>query len=890
MYKSRYPWLKDMKESSKKKSGNIELTKITILGGSPISGRTDISFTGYGEDGQLQPNKPTGMFGSIGGSVMEHEGEARIEYPDGEKTVIPANQLNQDMLASLEKKTGMQGARTGGTFQPGGMAQNPVDLAQGIKAGVAQPSPMGGITPRQPQAQQPAQRPGMQTASLGGAPTSPTPGGPWDPFNKDKWQDLINKKKPIVPQPIDPGDVIKPIDPGVIIPQDIVGPDQIGPGDVIKPIDPGTIIPQDITVPRPAVHNQNLFATQPAVHNQNLLATQPITPPPDPEDKGSIEYQQALQRLKKYSDGISPVDQKIREEERMRLAGEEAAARMALEQQGAQLGLSQREMLMEQALLGREFGAQETALMAALRKGESDKAFQASMALPGATLAGMQMAFEKKKWEDMSDFEKQKWNWDKEAWQKQFDLSKEQWNKAFDFGKEKWDYQQKMDFASQLLQQGGPENYKKVSEMFKGMFGEGVDFTNALNEENYQNFGKGMNSINEMLANGLGADEIIEAMKKDGSYDMMKMDDDDLKFMINKMKLNSDPVYKAEQMVDQWVKQGYITEDQKDDFMALLIHQLTNPDGFDIFDAFVLKDKNGNEVGAFKTKEEMDKYIKDNPGEYQIPTDVTKNYIRPKGVGPGGGTGDGTGTGTDPITGPVDDVTTGLKGLLGRTPTQDEMKNFTTEDLEYLNAFRLKDYKDYGTEDLSGMYDLYKRMPKDYQDKNNFAEVVKKISGEYGDVVENIDNKKIVTGVELTEDEIEAIKNSSNPEYLDTYTAENIMDSFDNWREGTSVKNGWYLTPQAKKFVKQTTGKYFEYKGKMFKLVGSGTNKDSDRPFPYLKIYDPVTNKTYNVANPTGKKPSGITTWEDVLQEQSQHLTDNKEDNFINDYWNDQKG
>jgi len=561
MYKSRYPWLKDMKESGKKKS-NIDITKITVLGGSPISGRTDISFTGYGEDGRLQQNRPTDMFGAMGGPVMEHEGEARIDYPDGEKAVIPANQLSQDVLAKIEGK-GMRGAQKGGTFMP---ATTP-PMAQGM--GKIQAAPQ--ITP---------------------PPIEP---------------------EPIIPNTITPQPLSNQMTPPNILPDPIIGHDMIAPKIPIQqPLTPG-IAPVTIPGVKPPIPPTPSGMAQkppvsplsgglttkppvvPPVPGQGMAQKPPVTPiseglttkPPistlpeekPPEDQGSYEYQQALQKLKKYSEGRSPYDEQIREEERMRLAGEEAAARSALEQQGAQLGLTPKEMLLEQAMLGREFGAQETALMAALRKGEADRAYQASMALPGATLAGMQFQYQKQFDTVAQSNWEQAMAWDKETWQKQFGFNKDvweaefghdkekweqmtaferekwlmdnsQWQMMFDLGVEQWDYGKKMDMVNALISQGGEGNYDKASTLLKSLFGTDIDFSNSLQQENAAKFNQGMSQISKYIASGMKWDDALDAMKKDGTLDLLGMDEGDVQKMYEKMILNADPVYQLMNSLD----------------------------------------------------------------------------------------------------------------------------------------------------------------------------------------------------------------------------------------------------------------------------------------------------------------------------------------------------
>lgn len=667
-FKSNYPWLKDLKEKTAKKN-NAEITKITILGGSPIRGRTDIQFTGYGQDGQLQPSKPTGMFNAFGGPVMEHEGEARIEHPDGEKTVIPASQLDQGILEKLEGK--MRGAQMGGSFLPPVKKDTP--FKKDLTNITGQKAVDYDISKERLQNLNRPVQPVQNTTPVNiSQPQTVTPVNINQPEETIQGTTPVNISQPqtVTPQTITQPGTTMPTTTPISITQPETQP-QIGTARRPQDLTPGLQKIGGLNRPDTGVTKtserfmpEKVRPIGAEIPEPSPTPTPTPAPTPTPTPEESPEYQQALRRLEKSAEGISPVDQKIREEERMRLAGEEAAARTALEQYGSQLGLSDREMLTEQAMLGRNFGAQEVALMAALRKGEADRAFQATMALPGATLAGMQFKlnkeqwdkqfdFEHKKWEDMTDLEKSKFNWNKEIWQKGYDLDKEQWEKQFeennrqwqqlfDFGMEKWDYGTKLDFVNTLVQQGGAENYARATEVLNSIYGEPVDFSNAITAENQANFFNGMDVISSSIASGLSWEDTLKALEENDMLDRMGMTESDLKSVFDHMKLNSDPLYQAIQMADGWLEQGWINQEQYDDFLATVRYGLTNHEGFNIEDGFMLLDENGNEVEFFKTQAEMEEYMKNNPGNYQAVK--TQNHITPIDVGPGTGTGTGTGT------------------------------------------------------------------------------------------------------------------------------------------------------------------------------------------------------------------------------------------------------
>jgi hypothetical protein len=72
-----------------------------------------IGFTGYGQDGKLQPLMPTRLVQTMRGPLMLHEGETTIQNPNGSITVVP-----QKKLAEMEQQKRIPGMAEGGTYDP----------------------------------------------------------------------------------------------------------------------------------------------------------------------------------------------------------------------------------------------------------------------------------------------------------------------------------------------------------------------------------------------------------------------------------------------------------------------------------------------------------------------------------------------------------------------------------------------------------------------------------------------------------------------------------------------------------------------------------------------------------------------------------------------------
>jgi len=894
MPKTNYPFLQKWKQAEKKNSRPINRTNIMIMGGPPLSGAQPpikSQFTGFGEDGQLQPGNPVEMVNTQNGQKLIHEGEVKIQYPDGTTTVIPAKDLPQDKLRKMQEK-GMQGFQAGGSFK-----------ARGPWPG---PNPIPTPTPaKNPLGNQQAKDYAINPISGGHDPISPL-GATGIPKMSPNIKQGIGGMFPDIKQGI--GGMFPDIKQGIggmspDIKQGIGGmsPD-IGIG--IQPRPPATpfgtqaggtgLFSEEVVKPPPSQFAQpgpqaqalgqgGAFPAQPGPQATGIGGpVAPIKPdieePPLTEDE--LKYQQTLQKLTKLSEGESELDKKIREEERARFKGEEQAGKGSLEQQLSQLGMTGREALLERAMAGRGFAAQEAEVISNLRKGQADRAFQASMALPGATLAGMKFELDKKQWEQMSDFEKEKWNWDKSAWQKQFDQDKNQWDKMFDLGKEKWDYGKKLDMVQALMQQGGADNFAKASDMLESMFGQSVDFSNALNAENQGNFFAGMDLISSSLASGLSWEDTMKALEQGGLLDQMGMTEGDVKGMYEDMKLQSDPLYQAQKLADQWVEQGIMTQDEADDYMAMIKYGITNPEGFDISDGFGVFDDKGNEVDFFKTQEEADAFIAENAGKGYTSKEV-KDHVQPKDTGPGGGD---------------DDDDTRVQDFLGREPTPEELALFgDIENEDFADAFLNNKFKDLGTDDLYNLKDFYDKLPDDYKDKNKLSKIVKEFSPTYGKIMEEIENENITHGKilkSMDEDSMNEIKelygiegdiDPNDPTIGDehTWNVEDVMSDFDFYVNGY----GWKLNEEAQEFVEQNKGKYFENNGRVFKLIGKGTLGTGNRKYQTLKVYDPLTNQTYDIGHQTANK-GDVFTWDDLFGEQDMMLTDSPNSNFINDYYN----
>jgi hypothetical protein len=112
-----YSWLEEKKQQARLQKQQARARNYSVI---PISQRY-MTPTGAGEDGVVQPNRPTDLYQTSAGPRMVHEGEGIIHNKDGTITVVPQSHLSQ-----MEKQYGIPGYQTGGTMdltKPAGSEQ-----------------------------------------------------------------------------------------------------------------------------------------------------------------------------------------------------------------------------------------------------------------------------------------------------------------------------------------------------------------------------------------------------------------------------------------------------------------------------------------------------------------------------------------------------------------------------------------------------------------------------------------------------------------------------------------------------------------------------------------------------------------------------------------------
>jgi len=656
----KWDWLKERKQQAllEKQQQPMNFAQM------PVGARYP---TGNGGDGVMQPHMPVAQVPTAMGPRMIHEGEEMRKMPGGNVNVVSQRELLEE-----EKTKNIPGYQQGGQFRPVGQRK---PLGQ---TGTARPPQQPG-TPA-PQRPIGGGQPGRQT-------TSPTPGG---------WGDIIDTiKDPDIPVP-DPNqgkgwqnvieniklDKVKPAPTPITGPQGIdlpnIVPDIVGPeGQNLPNINPDIQGQQGIDLPNiiPDIQGpegqglQDIEGGLVPQGGQKLpgplgpigrLPTPDPVPDPDPTDpdKGyEEEFQSALGRIGQI-DSNQAAYQKYLDDMAARQATEELVGQQRL----AQAGVGGVEGRTAGMMMGREHGMEMGQLAAEGGIKQMELEEQAAAQKAQLAMQGMQFDWQKESFQQQMDFAKEKYGDQKggviadlvnkgvslkqlqemfpdmNITQEDYDSMKEM--SPMGMEKEKWDYQKKVDSFNQMVAQGGAENFAAAADMFNEMFGTDIDFSNALTEENKEAFNTSWNDMIGAIAGGTSFEDWLKSAKASDTFDNLNMTEDDVAEMYGRMQLQNNPVYQAMQQYDQMLEDGIIDQDDYDRIMDALNYGLSHPEGFEFSDSFQVLDANGNEVKNFKTQEEADQYLADNPNQGYTINQEKDGWVEYTGgdTGPSGGT------------------------------------------------------------------------------------------------------------------------------------------------------------------------------------------------------------------------------------------------------------
>ena len=172
---------------------------------------------------------------------------------------------------------------------------------------------------------------------------------------------------------------------------------------------------------------------------------------------------------------------------------------------------------------------------------------------------------------------------------------------------------QKSQQFNELLNAGGIDNIEQAQKIYEEMYGSTLDPYLAQENSKLKVLGK------YAAMPGVTSDEAIRLAKEEGALDFLGIDENEAKNYLDPIIMGSNPLYQAESDYGAMLKQGLINKDEYDNMIAFAKYSITNPDGMEIKDSFIVKDDKGNEVGNFLTEEEANKFLeKNNDKNYKI--------------------------------------------------------------------------------------------------------------------------------------------------------------------------------------------------------------------------------------------------------------------------------
>lgn len=589
---AHFTWLNDMKKKAleEKMADGKRMVGFAVI---PVKAR----FMGYGEDNQFQKNMPVKMVRTMNGPRMIHEGEAQIENPNGQVTVIPQKDLQR-----MEHKYRIPGYAEGGEYNTEPVQVNPIQYEQPKFETPVLPKNLQTIQPIN--APPPIETPRLPTnLQLNQPINTPTFEPPKLPTIENV-QTVPKYEVPtsaFEPPKLPSAPVTTTVKPSV----DTNATKIQNAEDYYRKIAMGRINDisrGDFSAVNPMMQ-RNLDALRKTINTQNL-----------------VQGQQSAQQ------NISP---------------EVAAARMAMAKASG-----------EQSMAG------ATADIVNARLQEQERATEN---LAAQSLAGKQFELSKEGQEWQKDIGEKYYNLarekqttEKEEFEKTHALSEEtlDWNKLigtkyFDLAYNKQGYDQKVDAINSLLATKDPTNIAQASNLFRDLYpGTTLNVDQMIKDIGTERFAQATKDMATVANTFKTWDEakntaeglkLIETLGGEGNA----------RQLFESSQINAiDEDWRA--ITDSGFFQGLEEPDQlllKNFFTA----SLTGSSNWDIVPQFSVRDTNGNLIQNFNTQEDADKFIATNQEKgYTV---IPGSRIAPKNTygGVGGEEGIGTTSITDPF-------------------------------------------------------------------------------------------------------------------------------------------------------------------------------------------------------------------------------------------------
>lgn len=560
---AKYEWLAERKaQAMKEKLAERGMPSYRQL---PISEKYGVSFTGYGRNGKLDRRAPAQIDINNGQEIMLHEGENKANLPEG--TLV----INADVskMAGMTPEDKMVSELYGSEGELPGMACG--GYMKKFNVGGFSPALAGQIRPL-----------ANLTAKKMRETLPEYQSGGWATGIAERIKETMSKAIPTIPtspQATTPTTQATATQPTGLAGQQVIAP-AIAPA---QPIQTPQTQPVSFQIPQ--------AQAQPRQVTVAPIAPK-ITTAPAPQTM-KFEIPTGLEGQRAVETKVPTTEEKAREESMkyllntltgesspLTLEGKRAANELSLRQQQERSALEQK--LMQQGADPGRARVESNMLRDKQESELNDLAAQYG-------IAGM-----KQKQEVAGALATQ-------------GLAGER----FEEEKKQTELKNKLDQASLLLSAGGEGNIQQAAQIYNEAYpGLGIDFTKVITADKAATFNNGMSALASYVQSGLDYEEALNAMKADGTFQMMGLPENQIEGLYRSLKVNVIDEQWNAISESEWYQN--LPESTKQDMQAFFTAIQTGEVDYDI--NYSVKDSTGKTMKTFNNKDDATAFASANPG------------------------------------------------------------------------------------------------------------------------------------------------------------------------------------------------------------------------------------------------------------------------------------
>jgi hypothetical protein len=188
----------------------------------------------------------------------------------------------------------------------------------------------------------------------------------------------------------------------------------------------------------------------------------------------------------------------------------------------------------------------------------------------------------------------------------------------------------KLDKAALLLSAGGANNITAAAAVYNEVYpGLGIDFTKVITADKAATFNKGLSSISSYVAAGLDWNEALTAMRKDGTFDMLGMTEEQAEALYNAENVNVIDEQWNAIAESNWYKN--LSPEDKTAMSTFFTSILTGDLDYQV--SYDVKDASGAILSSFTTQAEANTYAANHPGSAVASRIVPRTTTAPTAAG-----------------------------------------------------------------------------------------------------------------------------------------------------------------------------------------------------------------------------------------------------------------